>query len=395
MTALTKYDLRRDEIVKIATRILNKRGVKGMTLSLVASELGLAPRAVSYYFRRKEDLAAACFRQSIDRMDRLVSEALKSRNAAEKIRILVQLFFHEQYRVATGEADPIASFDDMRTIHDPGSGEAFTNLFRKVRSIFDSVGATEFERRDKNARAHLLMSQLFWSALWLTRYNSEDYRRMGDRTALMVLEGLAAPRAKWRVTKLARSDDDGDGRFLKAATALINEQGYLGASVAKISSRLNVTKGSFYHHNDTKDDVVEQCFERTWRIMRDVQRQADAEAEDGLINLTSQAVELVAGQVSEERPLLRTSALAAVPEEMRPALLAGFDRITLRYASAVGGGIQNGSMRPMDSYLASQLISGAINAAAELRYWAPGLTPKTAENYYVRPLFLGILCPAA
>ena len=35
----------------------------------------------------------------------------------------------------------------------------------------------------------------------------------------------------------------------------MNEHGYLGASVQKISERLNVTKGAFYHHIEAKDDL--------------------------------------------------------------------------------------------------------------------------------------------
>ena len=44
--------------------------------------------------------------------------------------------------------------------------------------------------------------------------------------------------------------------FLKAATRQINEHGYRGASVDRISASLNVTKGAFYHHNEAKDDLV-------------------------------------------------------------------------------------------------------------------------------------------
>ncbi len=56
--------------------------------------------------------------------------------------------------------------------------------------------------------------------------------------------------------------------FLIAATRLINERGYRGASVEKISERLNVTKGSFYYHHDTKDDLVVACFKRSFDTMR-------------------------------------------------------------------------------------------------------------------------------
>jgi tetratricopeptide (TPR) repeat protein len=48
--------------------------------------------------------------------------------------------------------------------------------------------------------------------------------------------------------------------FLTAATRLINQRGYRGASVDKISQQLNVTKGSFYHHHETKEELIGACF---------------------------------------------------------------------------------------------------------------------------------------
>ena len=69
--------------------------------------------------------------------------------------------------------------------------------------------------------------------------------------------------------------------FLIAATELINAKGYRGASVDKISARLKVTKGSFYHHNDAKDDLVVACFRRTLDVMRRTQRLAIQTASDG------------------------------------------------------------------------------------------------------------------
>lgn len=395
MTAATKFDLRKDAIVKVATEILNHKGVRGMTLPLVAAELDLAPRAVSYYFRRKEELAAACYRRSVERMDGHITEALRQPDAAGMLRTLVRIFFETQRQVRVGELEPIAWFDDMRTIHEPESGEAFTNVFRKIRSIFKAPGAPPFEHRERNARGHMLMSQLLWAVLWLPRYNPEDYGRMAERMADILLHGMASPKVKWSPPALpGGAEAESEPAFLRAATELINDQGYLGASVSKISARLNVTKGSFYHHNEGKDELVEQCFERTWAILRQAQIEADNAAANGLMNLAAQAVATVGGQVSEKRPLLRTSALAAVPEEMRPRLISGFDRITSRYASVVSDGFADGSIRPLDVLLAAQLLSGAINAAAELHYWAPGITPATAETFYVKPLFFGLLSPS-
>jgi len=395
MTTATKFDQRKEAIVRAATEIMNHRGVRGMTLPLVAAELGLVPRAVSYYFRRKEDLAAACYRLSIERMDSHISEALKHAAAEDVMRAFVKLFFESQRLVRAGQAEPIAWFEEMRTVNDAETGEAFTAMFRKVRSIFSLDNVPPFDRRERNARAHMLLSQMFWAVLWLPRYNPEDYERMAERTADILLRGMSASESRQGIPDLVISDQETSGPdFLRAATELINAEGYRGASVAKIAARLSVTKGSFYHHVETKDELVEECFERTWSILRQAQAAADKVTGSGLLNLMAQAQAMVSGQVTDERPLLRTSALAAVPEEMRPKLLAGFDRITSRYASVVSDGIGDKSIRPLDVPLAAQMISGAINAAAELRFWAPGLTASTARSWYVLPLFTGLLAPS-
>ena len=48
------------------------------------------------------------------------------------------------------------------------------------------------------------------------------------------------------------------------------------------ASRLNVTKGAFYHHHEAKGDLVEACFDRTLDILRTVQEQAEAKGANGL-----------------------------------------------------------------------------------------------------------------
>src|SRR3546814_16881626 len=51
--------------------------------------------------------------------------------------------------------------------------------------------------------------------------------------------------------------------------------GYRGASVQRIASELNVTKGSFYHHLDAKDDLVIACYKRSFDTIAEAQRLAD------------------------------------------------------------------------------------------------------------------------
>lgn len=400
MDALAKasrFDRRKDAIVEAAIPLLNAKGVRGATLPLVAARLGLAPRAVGYYFRRKEELAAACFHLSILRLEAIFDEALGLPGPREALAALVDGFFRFRLAVVRGEEPEIAWFEEMRTIQDPAVGEAFVGMFRKVRGLFARPGIPGLERIEQNARTHQLLSQLFWAVLWLPRYDNEDYLRMGRRLADILLEGLAAGGHRFEPRPLTVGGEAEEPAavsrhaFLKAATGLINENGYLGASVSKISARLNVTKGAFYYHNDAKNDLVEQCFEETWAAIRAVQTAAMAQATDGLTSLASQAAHLVEGQVSGEGILLRTSALAAVPEEMRFRLLAGFDRATFHFASVVSDGVADGSVRPVDVPLAAQMIAGGVNAASELHHWAPGLQSRQATSAYLRPLFTGLL----
>lgn len=399
--ASTKYEARKEEILGAAVQVLNHKGVRGMTLALVASQLDLAPRALSYYFRHKEQLAAACFERSINRIDVMLDSAFRAETAADTVTVLCREFFDFRRRAVLGEEEEIAWFEDMRTIHYQPVGEAFTAMFRRIRGVFARHGAPELSRPEQNARTHQLLSQLFWAVLWLPRYNPEDYSRLAVRQAQILLQGLAAEGHSFVPAPLEVSSVDDDPRtisrnaFLRAATQLINENGYLGASVNKISARLNVSKGSFYHHHDAKNDVVEQCFEQTWALIRAVQAAGQGGATDGLTSIASQAARLIEGQISGEAVLLRTSALAAVPEAMRFRMLAGFDRTTFHFASVVSDGIADGSVRPVDVPVAAQMIAGAINAAAELHHWAPGLTPQLAVQHYLRPLFVGVMSGAA
>ncbi|MGH8188554.1 MAG: TetR/AcrR family transcriptional regulator, partial [Steroidobacteraceae bacterium] len=352
-----------------------------------------------YYFRKKEELAAACFYRAIEQYEALIAEAQRGRTVREALELFIRSYFEFRRRVTLGEADQIAVFNDVRALHDPGVGQAYTQMFRNARSLLlksKELGA--LERVDHNARTHLLISQLFWSVVWTPRYHPEDYGRLADHALDILENGVLRAASAWKPHVLAdieppAADKSSEARetFLQAATTLMNEQGYLGASVQKISARLNVTKGAFYHHLDTKDDLILACFERTLEIMRRAQREAVRVTTSGAENLMSIAAALIEYQLSGKAPLLRTSALTSVPEEIRAALIKEFDRVSGRFSLVFSDGIADASLRPVDAAIAAQMITGMINAAAEVHRWAPGVTPENVTHIYARPLFQGLL----
>jgi AcrR family transcriptional regulator len=161
--------------------------------------------------------------------------------------------------------------------------------------------------------------------------------------------------------------------------------------VQKISERLNVTKGAFYHHLDTKDDLILACFERTLAIVRRAQLEGARLATNGAENLIAVAAALVEYQLSGKAPLLRTSALTSVPQEIRADLVKEFDRASGRFSLVLSEGIADGSLRPVDAAIAAQMITALINAAAEVHNWAPGISQHNIARAHARPLFQGLL----
>jgi AcrR family transcriptional regulator len=390
-----KYRAKQEKIVRSAVAVLNRKGVKGMTLADVAGHLRLVPTGIIYYFATKEDLAAACFIKALDVYDRLIGEAADLESPEQRLRAFVRGYFHFRTLVAKAAVDDIAVFNDVRALADPAVNEAYTAMFRRVRGLLSRNTATSAGRVVANARAHHVLSQLFWSVAWLPRYDPDDFKRCGDRLLDILENGMAGPGQVWAPAPIATptlhaADEVSRETFLRAATELINEQGYRGASVEKISARLNVTKGSFYHHNEAKDDLVVACFERTVDVMRATQRAADVLGGSGWDRLCSASAALVEFQLRGGAPLLRTSALTSVPEPIQARLITKFDRVSGYFAAVISDGIADGSIRPVDANICAQMITGILNAAAELTFWAKGLPPAELGRVFLQPVFEGL-----
>ena len=54
-----RFQAKRDAILAAAADAINEQSAKGMTFADVARRVGLNTTSVTYYFKRKEDLASA------------------------------------------------------------------------------------------------------------------------------------------------------------------------------------------------------------------------------------------------------------------------------------------------------------------------------------------------
>jgi AcrR family transcriptional regulator len=392
-----RFERKREAILAAAAGLFNQKGVKGATLADVAERVQLLTNSVTYYFRRKEDLAAACFLDTIAALRALALEAGKRGAPEARLNAFLHGYARLLVRIDEGEHADLIRFHDIRALRSPHVETvfaAYTDLFRAVRSLLPAKRPS-LDRAGLNARGHLLISVVNAMQPWIARYETSDYEIVAERIADILIGGLGGKSARWAPSTLpalaaARDRESPAQAFLRAATELINDMGYRGASVEKISARLHVTKGSFYHYNDNKDELVANCFQRSFDVIRRAQNAASELDADGWSKLASATAELTRYQLSPRGPLLRASALSALPESMRPALMQTMRRLSERYGHFIVDGLADGSLRAVDQRVAAQLVSDVVNAAAELGRWAPSASEASAPWLFARPLFLGL-----
>jgi AcrR family transcriptional regulator len=401
-----RFQVKREAILGAAALLFNEQGVKGATLSDIAASVGLATNSVTYYYRRKEDLATACFLRSIAAFELLADAAAKEQlGVAARIRAFVREHALLLAGIEEGRQPPIVSFSDIRALPDAQANDvfaAYTAMFRRVRALLKGAETAQLGRDDLNARAHMLLSIALWTRTWIGRYETDEYARVAERIGDLLVRGLGGTSAGWSARdaecswRLTSGVDSTSEAFLRAATVLVNEQGYRGASIDRISARLNVTKGSFYHHHDNKHDLISECFERTFAVMRQALSLAEDSPGSGWSRACAAARALVRFQLSDQGPLLRVSATSALPDQaQRDRVRTTIRRLAERMTSVIVDGMMDGSIRPLDPAIAAQVVGAAINAAAELHRWVANANEANVADLYVRPAFEGLLCPGA
>lgn len=394
-----RFERRKDEILRTAGALFNRLGLREATLAVVAAEIGLNLKSLRYYFERKEDLVCAAFLQSIALHRALIEDALPVEGFEARIRHFVRGYFALQARVYRGEQPQFLHFGDLRAITgtpvEAPVGTAYVEMFRAARRLFRPEEG-RWTGPQRGANAHLLISQLLWSVVWLQDHVPEDFPRVADRLTDVLLHGVAGRPVELAggggdvPTPFTASDRLSQESFLRAATELINAQGYRGASVDRISATLKVTKGAFYHHNETRDQLVIACFGRTFDVIRRAQDRAIAEEGDGLGRVAAAVLSLVTRQMRPEGVLLRTSALTAVGPDLRHEMERCMARSTWRFADMLNDGLVDGSVRPCDVRIAAEAVTATVNAAEELRGWVATADAGNVGDLYVRPLFEGL-----
>ena len=399
-----KFGEKRNAIVHAASVLINETGVKATTLTRVARAIGLNATSVTYYFPRKDELIVTVYEETIALMKAYAEEALAEDTVRSRIAKFVSLHISLRKRIRQGEEGLITALSEIRSLDQ----EHQDSLLRKYRTVVDDVRAffgppaDDAARALFSVRAHVLIEAMLWWPVWSLRYSILDFSRVEEKLVEILCHGIPSEPGRWKPEPLHGRDwrsDEGpipqNDEFLRAATLMINERGHRGASVNRIAEALNVTKGSFYHHHDAKDDLVMDCFQRSYDRLSKVQMAGLELKGDYWTRLSSVLNELLDVQFFDPMPLLRTTALQALDSEHKSDVVMRSNRLARRFAGFLIDGIVDGSIKPIDPLVASQVIMSTLNGAYEARRWASRFDePDEAIATYLSVLSEGMLSGA-
>lgn len=397
-----RYAQRSEAILAAAAQLFNDRGVRGVTLADVAARVGLVKNSVTYYYRRKEDLAAACFLRTIDVFTAIIERVQALDTPPERVRELLRMHLELHAAIDAGTHAPVMAFRDIRALTPPTAAEvfdAYTAMFRRVRSLLKGAATQRLRQDELNARAHILVSLVNRMPELVRGRDARELDALLENQCDILFGGLLGQRSGWQEQgpeqdwlAMMQGDEPGGG-FLQAATQLVNDQGYRGASVSRISERLQLTKGGFYYYNAGKDDLVRQCFARSFWIMRRAIELAQQHAGDSSQRIGMLVRALVRFQLSSAGPLLRSTASSALPHPGQRAEVAEtFARLRERITGMIVAGMVDGSIRETDAFLASHYLVTSIDAAAELGRWVRGASEANVAILYACPMLMGLFC---
>ncbi|WP_171033128.1 TetR/AcrR family transcriptional regulator [Qipengyuania marisflavi] len=388
---------RRAAIVGAAMVQLEEHGVEALKLPEIARAVGLKPSSFSYYFPNRDALAAEVYRHVLAGLAEMVEQAGREPTTGARLRALFTVALKHEAAMLAGRTPKQPLIGDIRALRREMRApltDAYLQVNRTIREWFRDEGDSHDDWQSRISASYVLES-LFWLRAWVGEYSDWEHAALVEEIVRFLENGFLARAAEIPITgalsgDAAEDDDSPREAFLRAATRLINRYGSRGSSVERVAEELGVTKGSFYHHLEDKDDLVSECFARSHEQMAEIQRLADGEEGDAAARLLRAATEAAAVQFAGRFPFLRTSAYIILPPYEREQSLARARRITRWYAGQFAAGIAQRTIRPLDPFVASQMLFIALNAASDLAAILSERQPGDAARDYVALLTRGL-----
>jgi AcrR family transcriptional regulator len=376
-----QHEIKLQTILSEAARLFNFQGTRATTLGDIAKSIGLTKTSLYYYARNKAELVYLCYLASCDAGDEIMAEAQADAiTGLDCLENFVRLFFARGDEIAQGLRPHAAMLTEIPILASEHRREIEARVDRHFETLKGFL-ARGIKDGSISECALVPSAQAFnalvsWSYVWYGRVPPEQRQATVDRLIQIVKNGISSERyslgaiefpelGSRLVTGFDRDEQNHLKRvaFLRAGSIMFNERGYMGTSLDDIAEQLDVTKGAFYYHIRNKEDLLFQCFKRTLELENQMIELADKTGSSGVEKLELVLRYLFNIQHSDEGPLIRYRSLPSMSKSHRIEILQITEKVSDRLGTFINEGIEDGSIRDMNSDIMQRVIAGAVDAA--------------------------------
>jgi AcrR family transcriptional regulator len=384
-----QHDAKRMAILSEAARLFNGKGSRATTLQDVAKGLGLTKTSLYYYVKTKEDLIFQCYELALQRQHACLDDLDESElTPLDKARGFFEHQFTSWINAREGRSTHIASLLEIASLKSERRSliEAeYVRMFKRLRAYLrEAQVAGQTRSFEATSTTRAMIGATDWLFYWLHQVEPQALPSIAAHCWDVLLHGLYAGAGDYVPAALSLSDSPDDRAqgfdreiqnrqkqeaFYKAGTWFFNKAGFNGASLDDIAEHLSVSKGAFYYHIKNKEDLLYACYERSNAIMRRIHQRAMERPISGLQKLDETSRLVFHAQNSDTGPLIRYNTITALPPPRRRSILAETESINSQVDTFIREGMEDGSVRRVDPFLARSLMTGAINASMDIALW--------------------------
>lgn len=388
-----KRAAKRERLLAQAARQINAMGAGAIVLNDIAEQVGLSRNTLYYYVSDRADLVFRCYERACESF---TDDLIAAEDASSRPGDVIAAFVERQLDF---DRPPQAVLSDVEFLPPPQQAVIREQQARNVSAleavIAGAVEASLFRPCNTEIAAQSIIGMISWarlSAEWIGRRDSRAMRRRSAAAiADLALNGFASgprppPLCDIEVDRLtARSFNAFDRRqtnevkidqLIAAASRLFNRRGIDGTSLDDVAAMVGATKGAVYHYFDDRSDLVSRCYRRAFELYDLFMATANRVGQSGFeraIITTHLNIQAQAGPVS---PLMPQPGRMSLPEAHREAFTRASNRLRVASTRNVRRGMADGSCRPCDAALVSEIAAGTF-------LWLPKWLP---EDHRLSPM---------
>lgn len=406
-----QHDAKRAAILSQAARLFNYKGSRATTLQDIATTLGLTKTSLYYYVRTKEELIYQCYLAALNHhLGQMDAIEARTSDPAERTRAFFLQHFDNWLAAREGRGPHYAALLEIASLKGPHREEVearYIDMFKRLRQYLrDGIASGALRDLETTSATRAILGSVDWVFSWLHSIPLEQVTTVAEQGYDLLARGLYRGSGEYRPSTthitapppgyVQGFDREMQNRlkqqaFYKTGTWFFNKQGFSGTSLDEIAEHLNVSKGAFYYHIRNKEDLLYNCYTYSQDAIARIHAEARRLEGSGLEKVAQVCRGIFRVQNSDEGPLIRYNTITALPMARRREILERTETSNERFGDFIREGIDDGSVREVDTVIAQQLIAGAINASMEIGLWRRVDDLDSAANDYFDLFFNGLL----